>query len=914
MEKNLYKIGMLAVAACAFIACQKEAQESVEKKVVTHVATVTLSKEEATKTAVVEGAESASYVWTAGDDAYLHVYENGTEGTITDFALSNGNTVATLTVEFTGEEAASYDYTAKYAKTISGKGNLLVQDTQAPTATSFDPAADIMISKATNDVTGVATRATELTFTMGRVVSVNKMTLTGLVEGELVSKVEFTLGTSFLGGYYTGESYGSNVKTLTANYATPIAVGADGIFPVYFTCAPVDAASITSVVVTTDQNVYTKSSSLDPNPFDGKTITFAVGTMKRFNMAMGGYGEAISTGTDYTLVEKQSDLYPGATYIIVANSEGSFYALGAQSTNNRSAVSVTEDNDVITIDNTIAAKPVVLESVSDGYLFKDAESNQYLYANSTSSNQMRSTADETEEKAVWTITISGGVAHIVNVGNTSRGTMRFNPNNGSPLFAAYASTSSVGTGDLALYVDLDTCVPTLATPNVLAEVQNTNEIYVTWGEVANADSYTVTCTGQADQNIATGVGEATFTALADGTYTVTVTAISNDHSSYLDSQAATVEDLLVGSPKGTVGNPFSVAEVRTSMDGGNTDACYISGIVSSVQYYYDATHATATYFISDDGTTTSDQFEAFSVKFLENKQWAMGNSQIAVGDEVIIYAGGLTIYQGTTYETSSNSGSYLYSLNGVTAETIPTITKTDVSGISADGISNSTTSVSFTDADGWNVAVTPDGTIVTAAIISGNTITYSVSANDGNARTGSITITLTKNGRTDVSATINVAQDANSSSTPQTYVDILTQSWTGITGTSYTEWTNKKGSASTAVYAGKSAGGNSSIQLRTSGSNEGVVTTTSGGKAKKIKVTWNSNTNNARKLQVYGKNSAYESAADLYNTSKQGTLLTTIDYSTSAVEVTLTGDYQFIGFKSSSSALYLTEVDITWEN
>ena len=921
MKKTLYQIGMLAAAALAFAACTKEAEINDPKEEVTHVATISLGKADvSTKTEVVEGETSASYKWLDNDAQYLHVYENGTEGTITNFSLNADKTIATLTVSFTGTPEAPYSYTAKYANNLSSSKNPLIPAEQSPKANNFDPAADVLVSKETSDVTNLSDRATEFTFTMGRVVTVNKMTLTGLEAGEVISSVEFTLD-KHMAGYvsYSAEnnsySYSNGGTKLTLKYtATNGVVPANGQFPVYFVSAPVDAAGIVNVVVTTDKNVYTKSTSLNPNPFDGKTITFAIGTMKRFNMAMGGYGEAISTGTDYTLVEKQSDLYPGATYIIVANSEGSYYALGAQSTNNRSAVSVTEDTGVITIDNTIAAKPVVLESVAGGYLFKDAESNQYLYANSTSSNQMRSTADGTEEKAVWTISISEGIAHIVNVGNTSRGTMRFNPNNGNPLFAAYASTSAVGTGDLALYVDLDTCIPTLATPSVLAEVQNTNEIYVTWGEVANADGYTVTCTGQADQNIATGVGEATFTALADGTYTVTVTAVSNDHSSYLDSQAATVEDLLVGSPKGTDGNPFSVAEVRTSMDGGNTDACYISGIVSSVQYYYDATHATATYFISDDGTTTSAQFEAYSVKFLENKQWAAGNSQIAVGDEVIIYAGGLTIYQETTYETSSNSGSYLYSLNGVTAETVPTITKTDVSGISADGISNSTTSVSFTDADGWNVAVTPDGTIVTAATISGNTITYSVSANDGNARTGSITITLTKNGRTGVSATINVAQDANSSTTPQTYVDVLTQSWTGVTGTSYTAWTNKKGSASTAVYAGKSAGGNSSIQLRTSGSDEGVVTTTSGGKAKKIKVTWNSNTNTARKLQVYGKSTAYESAADLYNTSNQGTLLTTIDYSTSAVEVTLTGDYQFIGFKSSSSALYLTEVDITWEN
>ena len=141
--------------------------------------------------------------------------------------------------------------------------------------------------------------------------------------------------------------------------------------------------------------------------------------------------------------------------------------------------------------------------------------------------------------------------------------------------------------------------------------------------------------------------------------------------------------------------------------------------------------------------------------------------------------------------------------------------------------------------------------------------------------------------------------------------DVLNQGLTGVTGTSYTEWTGKT-SNSDAVYAGQSAGGNSSIQLRSSNNNSGIVTTASGGKVKKITVTWNSNTQSGRTLNVYGKNSAYSVAADLYDTSKQGTLLGTIVYGTST-ELTVTGDYEYIGFRSASGAMYLTSVSIVWE-
>lgn len=141
--------------------------------------------------------------------------------------------------------------------------------------------------------------------------------------------------------------------------------------------------------------------------------------------------------------------------------------------------------------------------------------------------------------------------------------------------------------------------------------------------------------------------------------------------------------------------------------------------------------------------------------------------------------------------------------------------------------------------------------------------------------------------------------------------DALDQSFTGITGTSYTAWSGKTGTSG-AVYAGNSAGGNSSIQLRSSNNNSGVVTTTSGGMAKKVVVVWNSNTSSGRTLTVYGKNSAYSAATDLYDNSKQGTSLGTIVCGTST-ELNITGDYEYIGFRSNSGAMYLTSVTITWE-
>lgn len=143
-------------------------------------------------------------------------------------------------------------------------------------------------------------------------------------------------------------------------------------------------------------------------------------------------------------------------------------------------------------------------------------------------------------------------------------------------------------------------------------------------------------------------------------------------------------------------------------------------------------------------------------------------------------------------------------------------------------------------------------------------------------------------------------------------VDELTQTTIGVTGTSYTEWSDK-GATSCAIYAGQSAGGNESIQLRSKNSDSGVISTTSGGRLKKVVVAWNNDTEDGRTLNVYGSNTAYTAATDLYDESKQGTLLSTIVKGTST-ELAINGDYTYVGLRSASGAMYLTSISITWEN
>ena len=144
--------------------------------------------------------------------------------------------------------------------------------------------------------------------------------------------------------------------------------------------------------------------------------------------------------------------------------------------------------------------------------------------------------------------------------------------------------------------------------------------------------------------------------------------------------------------------------------------------------------------------------------------------------------------------------------------------------------------------------------------------------------------------------------------------DTLTRTTTGIASgsTTYTDWTYSSTNSGVS-YKGQSAGNYDSIQLRSDKNNSGIVTTANSNENKvtSVTVSWNSNTANNRTLNIYGKNTAYTAATNLYSTSDQGTLLGTIVKGTST-SLTITGDYTFIGIRSNSGALWLDEVNIQW--
>lgn len=119
---------------------------------------------------------------------------------------------------------------------------------------------------------------------------------------------------------------------------------------------------------------------------------------------------------------------------------------------------------------------------------------------------------------------------------------------------------------------------------------------------------------------------------------------------------------------GTLEDPLSPSDANfvagMMLEPGETtdESFYIKGKISSIKYTFSAQYGTATFYISEDGTT-NDQFYCYGTYYLENKAWVDGYTQINVGDDVIVY-GKLTNYNGTA--ETANKQAYIYSLNGQT--------------------------------------------------------------------------------------------------------------------------------------------------------------------------------------------------------------------------------------------------------
>lgn len=141
--------------------------------------------------------------------------------------------------------------------------------------------------------------------------------------------------------------------------------------------------------------------------------------------------------------------------------------------------------------------------------------------------------------------------------------------------------------------------------------------------------------------------------------------------------------------KGTMNNPYNVVEAINAVkdmtwtslnEYDKTDDVYVKGKISRIAdkgtYSEGGVWGNACFYISDDGSQ-NNEFYCFRILYYEKKKYEPGQTDIKVGDEVII-CGKLMNYKGNTPETVSGDA-YLVSLlrpNNGSAENVSFATNT----------------------------------------------------------------------------------------------------------------------------------------------------------------------------------------------------------------------------------------------
>ena len=420
---------------------------------------------------------------------------------------------------------------------------------------------------------------------------------------------------------------------------------------------------------------------------------------------------------------------------------------------------------------------------------------------------------------------------------------------------------------------------------------------------------------------------------------------------------------------GTESDPYTVEDVirLINLDKSATHSgVYVAGIVSQVDEYKEAYHS-ITYWISDDGTTAK-QFECYSGKGINSADFS-AITDVEVGASVVVC--GTAKYYGTTYEFDKNnylvsydvtktldsitlSGDYptefevggTFSYEGlvVTAHyddsSSKVVTPTSVSTPDMSSTGNKTVTVSYTEEETtksetyqitvveeivyWTISFNPgsgSGTMDSVQVKDGSS--YDLPACEFTAPQGEVFDAWEYIGtRMDHIESVDQNYEFTALWKEATEVtDTLTAELIGVSGTTYNSWTDKSVSSS-AVYAGNSSSPTSgttanSIQLRSSTSSSssihsGIVSTTSGGTLIKVEVVWNAGCTAGRVIDVYGKDTAYSSADDLYSSDTQGTKLGSITQG-STTELTGFDGCACVGVRSNNGALNIDSVTFTWE-
>ena len=219
--------------------------------------------------------------------------------------------------------------------------------------------------------------------------------------------------------------------TVTGGYlAEDVALTISGTNASFFSVSP---ATITKA----DDVEETVTVTYNPTATGDHTATLTIKTgdiTKTVDLS----GTVLAPGK-WALVKNVAELSAGDEIIIA--SAASNYAIGIAATNNYKGAAITKVGETANTTTDVTILTVEETGIAEApYAFKT--NSKYLYAASSSANQLKAQATN-NANGQWAVTITAeGVASIVAAKSSNRNVMQCNPNGGSPIFACYESASA----------------------------------------------------------------------------------------------------------------------------------------------------------------------------------------------------------------------------------------------------------------------------------------------------------------------------------------------------------------------------------------------------------------------------------------------------------------------------------------
>lgn len=429
----------IAVAAMSFTACSNDLTEDVTPS---QEFTVQINAVENLSRTHFGNLNEGKYptLWDATDKIAASLANGNNKASNVATYVSDDSKTASFKVELnTTNATAPYVVYAASPSTAVVSGvhatnkywNLNIPSSQEPSATSCDPAAQIVVGQSESS----ETLPSSVNIEFSHVTAYAKINFTNVALGEAkVESINIEADQNIAGRflYYVA---GEKVGTTEANSATNIiTIGTSELTNVWVALAPTAVSELT-FTINTDKGTITKEVAVNKE--------FKSGVVATFNVDM--TGKTITTPDVYTLVTDLSVLAEGDNVVIAA--AGYDFAMSTTwNSNNNAHTAITKSDNTIT--PTAAVQILtVYDAGTNLYKFsagKDGENEKYIYAPG-GGNRLRVTTTEADN-CYWDITIDSttGAATMVAQTTDTRKIIRYNS---SGLFSCYAS----GQEDVALY-------------------------------------------------------------------------------------------------------------------------------------------------------------------------------------------------------------------------------------------------------------------------------------------------------------------------------------------------------------------------------------------------------------------------------------------------------------------------------